>query len=93
MTLDEFWEIVERGHEAAHLEMAAKCRLRRNELCILPVEEVLSWQTGGEPNIHVSRRESRSMKRKWGRDFPGGSRSTSNCFARWFVPFLPIQPD
>jgi hypothetical protein len=44
MTLDEFWEIVERVHEAAPLDMAAKCRLLRNELCKLPVEEVLSFE-------------------------------------------------
>jgi hypothetical protein len=46
MTLDEFSKIVEGAHEAAPLDMAAKCRLLRNELCKLPVEEV--WRGSSE---------------------------------------------
>ena len=45
MTLDEFWNIVERVHSASPKDMEAKCRRLAEELRLLPVEEVASFNS------------------------------------------------
>src|SRR5947209_13300365 len=44
MTLDEFWNIVERVHLASPRDMKAKCHSLENELRLLSLDEVLSFE-------------------------------------------------
>ena len=44
MTIDEFWDIVERVHASAPHDMAAKCLSLEKELLQLPVEEILAFE-------------------------------------------------
>jgi len=44
MTVDEFWDIVDRVHASAPHDMDTKCRLLEQELLRLPLTEVLSFE-------------------------------------------------
>jgi hypothetical protein len=43
MSIDEFWQIVERVHTAAPQDMRAKCKLLAEELHRIPADEILSF--------------------------------------------------
>jgi len=45
MTIDEFWKIVERVHAASPKDMEAKCRRLAEELRLLPLAEVASFDS------------------------------------------------
>jgi hypothetical protein len=45
MTIDEFWKIVERVHAASPKDMEAKCRNLAEELRLLPLPEVASFDS------------------------------------------------
>jgi hypothetical protein len=43
MIIEEFWALVERVHASAPNDMEAKCQRLENELRLLPLEEILSF--------------------------------------------------
>lgn len=44
MTVDQFWNLIDRVHSVSEGDMDKKCALLKQELLNLPVAEVLSWQ-------------------------------------------------